>query len=920
MSDDNILEKIICIKFISKYNTDLSHMNKSNIKKHYNLKGKNECRILSNLHIQQILRNRYFNIEFYKTHYDDIQDMNIRDLINHYIQIGQKEGRIVSKKHAQQLTQNHEFDIDFYKSHYPDLQHMTPNQLVNHYNMVGKAEGRHSYISISCDNIYLELPLNVNSFINDMYTLESNFNINIFANDDFDTMTESKFLLNCTKCYNNISIDKIDLFILIVDFPKLGGGTTVFLNTVVEKYKYHQTFIISRPVLNKKNYVELIVNEQYTLGVFDVDDVINFLNINNNKIIKVFVNHILDNNSKFIDFILNLDKEISLITNDYYVLYNKTQVFDEDIKNSKYNNNHIINKFDKIITQNDGTLSVYKPFLKEKHHDICISELPDYRKSLNKIITNNKKIIIGLFGHISNIKGIKLINTIYNFIKDYKINMKLIIFGNCGNKQIEQYNYSNIAHLNDLLIKHKPNIILEPSNYRETYSYTLTLAMLTQLPILSLYKNFNSTLTNRLSHYSKSYIFNSLKQFIDLANTFKQDHFYTIDPTIYFNSFWENYFITNKTKISPNNNNNFKYNIKPYFIYFPQFHEIEENNFTFYKGYNDIINLIELSKSNNSFANIEKPLLTELGIDTLEKYDLTNINIIQKQIDIINNYNIPGFALYYYWFSENTITNKNMVMEKVINNFFSDKINMKGRNVFFIWANESWSKNAAFGTSGNHNIINNYRFDNIIKNVENLIVYFKHKNYLKINNKPVFFIYHTHFMTDQEVDLFYHILNGKCIEQSFSGVHFVVNSMIKKNTNYQNFYLNFNYKNNADAVEVDSTINCGIINYNKYINSSKHVNLNTKTIQTLVYDFNNTPRLFIPNRLQHSTICKENTELNKIIFTKKIIETYSNPEKTEIENILLINAWNEWGEKMTFEPSNKYEYYNINLIYKLLTE
>ena len=171
-------------------------------------------------------------------------------------------------------------------------------------------------------------------------------------------------------------------------------------------------------------------------------------------------------------------------------------------------------------------------------------------------------------------------------------------------------------------------------------------------------------------------------------------------------------------------------------------------------------------------------------------------------------------------------------------------------------------------------------------------------------------------MTEPEIDLFFNILNQKCIEHLFSGVHFVVNSMIKTNPNYQNFYLNFNYKNNADAVEFDSTNNCGIINYNKYINSSKHVNANT--IQTLFYDFNNTPRLFIPNRLEHSTVCKENTELDKTIFTKKIIETYSNPEKTEIENILLINAWNEWGEKMHIEPSNENNFYYLEKLEKYI--
>ena len=32
-----------------------------------------------------------------------------------------------------------------------------------------------------------------------------------------------------------------------------------------------------------------------------------------------------------------------------------------------------------------------------------------------------------------------------------------------------------------------------------------------------------------------------------------------------------------------------------------------------------------------------------------------------------------------------------------------------------------------------------------------------------------------------------------------------------------------------------------------------------------------------------------------------------------------MNAWNEWGEGMVFEPSNEFGYYNINLLIKALT-
>ena len=64
------------------------------------------------------------------------------------------------------------------------------------------------------------------------------------------------------------------------------------------------------------------------------------------------------------------------------------KVFNEDIINSDYSNQYIT-KFDKIITQNEKTLTVYSPFLQNNQANICISELPDYRKSLNKIITNS---------------------------------------------------------------------------------------------------------------------------------------------------------------------------------------------------------------------------------------------------------------------------------------------------------------------------------------------------------------------------------------------------------------------------------------------------------------------------------------------------------------------------------------------------
>jgi hypothetical protein len=137
-----ILNKPIDETFMYEYNKDLTNMNQTQLKQHYISKGQMEGNMLSNLHIQQILRNRHFHIAFYKSHYDDTNNKNMTEIINHYITVGQKEGRIVSKKHASILTNNPEFDIEFYKSHYIDLHDMTPTQLVTHYIESGKAAGR----------------------------------------------------------------------------------------------------------------------------------------------------------------------------------------------------------------------------------------------------------------------------------------------------------------------------------------------------------------------------------------------------------------------------------------------------------------------------------------------------------------------------------------------------------------------------------------------------------------------------------------------------------------------------------------------------------------------------------------------------------------------------------------------------------
>jgi len=822
------------------------------------------------------------------------------EAIYHYLNYGIYENRQYKQ------TIPYDFNWKIYLKLNNDLnQACDENEAIYHYLNYGIYENRqYNY------NFY-----NIEPYKNccDISMFQSNIDSINYCKNSF--INECEIKQDLPRYYHNskekINFNFINTFILIIDFSNIGGGTGFFIESIITKYKTHQTFLIAR---NFNDQIYFTVNDEYELiNSCTNNDAFIFLSNNKNKIEKIFVNHILNHSIEFLNNLFNLSVEITTITHDLILLFNNPQIFFNEIDNyvnDKTLRHEInINKFDKIITQNKANLFIYNNFIEDKNK-IIVTPLPDFKKSNELINTSNTDIVIGVFGIIHEMKGSEILIKLQKFYRN--TNIKIIIFGLICNEITENcYPYNNINEFNELLIIHKPNILIELTLWPETYSYTLTLAMITQLPILYLKKNGMSVVEERLINYDKAYSFTNIYDFDKLIHDKKQDYFYTIEPIIYFNEFWDNYFITKKEKkffLKKKRKND----ILPYVIYFPQFHDVTENNISFYPGFSDIKNLELLSKSNIR-AKIEQPSLKEFQLTNITDYDyINNKSILQKQIDIINHYNISGFAIYYYWFSINTITNKNLIMENVINQFFDNSINMKNRKCFFLWANESWTKNPAFGET-NHVIDTDYtNIENYEKISENLLIYFKNINYLKIDNKPVFELHHPWFMTNEQIDILYNTLNYKCIQNNFDGIHFIVNSINGNYKNYINRCHHFNYKK-TNACYYHSKLQQKILDYKSYIENDIKLN-NTNELETLVFDFDNRARLFKPDKLDYSTVCVNNSEINNIIFMKKIINKYIKDKKSNIENILLINSFNEWGEKMSIEPSDEYGYYYLNLL------
>ena len=388
-----------------------------------------------------------------------------------------------------------------------------------------------------------------NKFENEFYNLNTSYFTTVnFSKKKSDEIGYSHFTnSNFEQFIENIPKQSVDtLFnyntmIMVIDFPILGGGTTIFLDTIISKYKETQIFLLCRRFRDK---LYLFINDEMLLERgFNDNEFIDLLKTWSFKISKIFINSTVGHTKSTIDHILSLNKPTTTITHDHSSIYKQYQMYyHEQQCEDVYDCMIDFSKINCLVTQNEKNLAVFGRFL-NNYQDVVISELPDYKKSDLKIDTNNENIVIGVNGNISYIKGYLILKKFMEKISHWG-NVKLIIFGNT----IEpispyQYRYNNIHEFNNLIEEHKVNFWLETSMWPETYSYTLTQMMLTQLPILYQKKNYPSVIENRLSTYSKAYSFDNVDNIsYELICSLKQNYFYNIEPVIYYGKFWDNYF------------------------------------------------------------------------------------------------------------------------------------------------------------------------------------------------------------------------------------------------------------------------------------------------------------------------------------------------------------------------------------------
>lgn len=355
------------------------------------------------------------------------------------------------------------------------------------------------------------------------------------------------------------------------------------------------------------------------------------------------------------------------------------------------------------------------------------------------------------------------------------------------------------------------------------------------------------------------------------------------------------------------------FNVKLWCIYFPQFHQIPENDKFWGEGYTEWTTL-------NKVKNKNLDLTIKYPHSSIGEYDILDYNVRLNQEKLCKTYGVEGFLYYYYWF-DYPVMHKGI--EKIIEETTPDL------PFVLCWANETWTRR----WDGQNNDIllqQTYDFSNekIVKYLEFIMPFFEHKNYLKENNYIMLYIYRIDEVPKEKLILFVDVLNKELKGKGFNGIKLlpVQNSFYINNLSnlHTGCYLEpLNELKYSWISEPKETIHekssyfflNNEIYYKKIINKTNLIN--SRVWKGIYYCWNNVPR----RQGLMGLVFGFHKNLDQS-FTYKLFENFichqiinsiaENPNISQIN--LLYNAWNEWGEQAMLEPNNKDNYNLLEII------
>lgn len=348
--------------------------------------------------------------------------------------------------------------------------------------------------------------------------------------------------------------------------------------------------------------------------------------------------------------------------------------------------------------------------------------------------------------------------------------------------------------------------------------------------------------------------------------------------------------------------------VKVLAYYLPQFHPIPENDLWHGQGFTE---WTKVRAANPLFAghyqqHIPHPDIGYYLLDTPE--------VFRKQAELMRKAGVFGQVFYHYWFSGKLILEK--PAQLLLN---TPDIAMP---FCFCWANENWTRR----WDGNSDAVllrQDYSDQDARNFIHYLIPFFRDSRYIRVENRPVLFVYRPSSMPDsqQYLDIWARECAACNIERPY-----VVAVLTRGAGNPGDFGMDAGVERvlhdwTAGAVpEMKENLRAyqplrgSVLDYDKVADfySAQNRPGDFTWFRSLVPIWDNTARYGADAFLVHgSTPGRFSDWLAQAL-------AYSRANLPPDRRFVLVNAWNEWAEGAHLEPDSRYGYAYLNAVGRTL--
>jgi hypothetical protein len=358
--------------------------------------------------------------------------------------------------------------------------------------------------------------------------------------------------------------------------------------------------------------------------------------------------------------------------------------------------------------------------------------------------------------------------------------------------------------------------------------------------------------------------------------------------------------------------------IRPIAIYLPQFHPIPENDAAWGEGFTEWTNVKKAKPLYFGHCQPHKPH------PSISYYDLSDPEVLAGQAELAKKYGIEGFAFYHYWFNGKRLLN--LPIDNMLATGTPDF------PFYLIWANETWSRRW-LGQEEEIIIKQTYSAEDDLIHMRWLINVFADPRYIRINNRPVFIIYRPFDLPD--ISGFLKTFKNECREAGMQEPYFIASNSHagRKDPRKSGFDAVMNFEpqlsvapyyldDKPSVVKFKNNLKRGILSARLKVYDYSTVKEQMQN-RSLAYPY--FPCSFVnwdnsPRRGVDGIIFKNGSPQ---LFRKYLLESlkkFAGMGFSEDENLVMINAWNEWAEGNYLEPDEKFGFDYLEVLKEVIDE